>query len=326
MRFWRLVWKNVWSNAARATLTPGSIALVIVLFVVLRSLLSVLEAEDTSGATRIAVQHSTGLANFLPLQYRGRIEQLPGVLAVEPEVWFAGTYIDQRPQNFFGQLSADPQVWPQIYDDYVLPPGELEAWRAERDSFIAGRQLIDRFGWKVGGRIQITGSYIPVNLDLVLRGVYRAPDESNIFFHNLYLENSWLSKSGQTGMFYLRVGRRQDVGPVTARIDALFEHSARPVHAMPEKQFRLQFLEMLGDVRLLMRLIALTLFGSVVLVVANSMALNARERISEIAVIRALGFRPRDVLWLVLAESAALSLVGGAAGVLLSFPSASLLV
>jgi putative ABC transport system permease protein len=329
MKFFRLVWKNVFRKKTRAFLTIGSIVLVLVLIVVLSSLLDALAGEaamGTLGGARVVVQHFSGLANFMPLAYRQKIEQVPGVMGVAPEIWFGGTYIDQRARNFFGQLSTDPEVWPILNGDVTLPPDQLKAWQSERDAFIAGQQLIDRFHWKLGQRIQIQGSYIMINLDLVLRGIYHGRDESNIFFHNKYLENSWAGRAGLTGIFFLRVRSPEDVPRVTQSINKMFENSDAPVKAMPEKEFNLQFLEMMGNVKLLVRSISLAVLFAVVLIVANTMAMSARERVTEIAVIRALGFRRRQVLGLVLSEALLLSLLGGIAGVLFAFPFTSLLV
>lgn len=328
MKFARLVLKNVFRKKTRAFLTMGSIVLVLVLIVVLTSLLATLERSDSGakGTGRVFVQHASGLGYFLPLSYGQKVLQIPGVLAAAPQIWFGGTYRDARPQNFFGQLSTDPEVWGVIFEEFEIEPGELAAWKAQRDSFIAGQQLIDRYGWKVGDRISLQGSYIPINLNLVLAGVFRGPDESFIYFHNKYLENSWLARNGQTGTYVLRAAQPEDVPRVTEAINKLFENSSAPVKAMPEKQFQLQFVEMLGNVKMLIRSILLVVLFTIVLIVANTMAMSARERVSEIAVIRALGFRPRDVLGLVLAESVVLSLLGGVAGVLLSFPFTALLV
>ena len=329
MKYFRLIWKNVFRKKTRTFLTIGSIVLVLVLIVVLVSLLNALSGEasmGTLGATRVVVQHATGLANFMPLAYRQKIEQVPGVMVVAPEIWFGGTYIDQRPQNFFGQLSTDPEVWPVLNADVEIPPDQLKAWQAERDSFIAGQQLIDRYKWKIGDRIQIQGSYVMVNLDMVLRGVYHGRDESNIFFHNKYLENSWVGRSSTTGIFFLRVRTPEDVPRVTEAINRMFENSDAPVKAMPEKEFNLQFLEMMGNVKLLVRSIALVVLFTVVLIVANTMAMSARERVTEIAVIRALGFRQGQVLFMVLSEALVLSLLGGLAGVAIAFPFTAALV
>jgi len=329
LKFFRLIWKNVFRKKTRAFLTIGSIVLVLLLIVVLSSLLDALSGDTalgTLGASRIVVQHATSLANFLPLAYRQKMEQIPGVMAVAPEIWFGGTYIDQRAQNFFGQLSTDPDVWPVINGEVTIDPDQLKAWQSERDAFIAGAQLIDRYHWKIGDRIHIKGSYILVDLDLVLRGVYHGRDESNIFFQNKYLENSWVGKSSTTGIFFLRVRSPGDVPRVTEAINTMFENSEAPVKAMPEREFQRQFLEMMGNVKFLVRSISLAVLFSVVLIVANTMAMSARERVTEIAVIRALGFRRRQVLTLVLSEALVLSLLGGILGVFLSFPFTSLLV
>jgi putative ABC transport system permease protein len=323
MKYFRLVWKNVFRKKTRAFLTIGSIVLVLILIVVLFSLLDALSGESATGTlsgSRIVVQHATGLANFMPLAYRQKIEQIPGVVAVAPEIWFGGTYKDQRPENFFGQLSTDPEVWPVINADVEIPPEQLRAWQAERDSFIAGKQLIDRYGWKLGDRIQIQGSYILLNLDLVLRGIYSGRDESNIFFHNKYLENSWAGRANMTGIFFLLARAPGEVPRVTDAINRMFENSDAPVKAMPEKEFVLQFLEMMGNVKLLVRSIALAVLFTVVLIVANTMAMSARERVTEIAVIRALGFGRGQVLGLVLSEAVVLALLGGVLGVAIAYP------
>ena len=328
MKYFRFVWKNVFRKKGRAFLTMASIVLVLVLMVLLTSLLEGMEGTTGTGkgATHIVVQHATGLANFMPLAYRQRIEQVPGVVAVTPEVWFGGIYRDERPENFFGQLSTDPEVWGLIHDDYEIPEDQLKTWRSERDSFVAGRQLIDKFGWKPGDRIQLKGTYISMTLDLVLRGVYTGPDESNIFFHNKYLENFASRLSEQTGIFFLRTQTEDQVPVVCDAINRMFENSEAPVKAMPEKQFMLQFVEMMGNIKLLVRWIGLTVLFTVVLIVANSVAMSARERTTQIAVIRALGFRRRQVLALVLSEAVLLGVLGGIAGIAIGVPVTRALV
>src|SRR6476659_2772954 len=160
MKFFRLIWRNVFRKKTRMFLTTASIILVLVLIVVLVSLLNAMEADPSGGrgANRLVLQHATGLASFLPLSQRQRIEQIPGVVAVAPEIWFGGVYKDDKPENFFGQLSTDPESWPKIFDDYRIPEDQLKAWQAERDSFIAGKELVNRYHWKIGDRIRIRGT------------------------------------------------------------------------------------------------------------------------------------------------------------------------
>jgi putative ABC transport system permease protein len=320
MKFFRLIWKNVFRKKTRTFLTMISIALVLVLIVILTSLLNALSYDQEAGGNRIVVQHATGLANFMPLAYRERIEQIPGVFAVAPEVWFGGVYKDDKPENFFGQLSTDPVAWPKIFDDYKIDPGQLKTWQGERDSFIAGQELVNRYHWKVGDRIQIRGTYISIPLDLKLAGAYHSIDETNIFFNNKYLENSWIGRRGETGIYYLKAGSSGNVAPICNAINSMFENSSAPTKAMSEKQFQLQFTEMMGDIKLFIRAVMIAVLFVIVLIVANTIAMSARERVTEIAVMRALGFRAIHVLVLVLLETVLLSLIGGALGVALAVP------
>src|SRR6266542_2538531 len=214
MKYFRLIWKNVFRKKTRMALTTGSIVLVLVLIVVLVSLLNAMEADPSGGrgANRLVVQHATGLASFLPLSQRQRIEQIPGVVAVSPQIWFGGVYKDEKPENWFGQLSCDPEVFFKIFDDATIDPAVEKAWRAERNSFVAGKSLEDKFHWKPGDHIILRGTYIPISLDLVYKGSFHAGDESNVFFHNEYLnQGQWFGANRVTGIYYLKVACTLDL-------------------------------------------------------------------------------------------------------------------
>jgi len=321
MKYLRLIWKNVFRKKIRMFLTTGSIVLVLVLIVVLVSLLNAMEADPSGGrgANRLVVQHATGLATFLPLSQRQRIAQIPGVVAVTPEIWFGGVYKDEKPENWFGQLSADPEIFFKVFDDATVDPAVEATWRAERNSFVAGKSLEEKFGWKPGDHIILKGTYIPVNLDLVYRGSYHAGDESNIFFHNEYLNQAqWFGANRMTGIYYLKVASGEDLPRVTAAIDRMFENSDAPTKTMTEKQFQQSFMEMMGNVKGLIRWISLIILFAVTLIVANTVAMSARERVTEIAVMRTLGFRRTHILSFILSESVLMSLLGGIFGILLA--------
>jgi putative ABC transport system permease protein len=303
-------------------LTTASIILVLVLIVVLVSLLNAMEADPSGGrgANRLVVQHATGLASFLPLSQRQRIEQIPGVVAVSPEIWFGGVYKDDRPENFFGQLSADPAIFfDKIFDDATIDPAVNAEWKATRDGFVAGEKLVEKFGWKKGDRIQLRGTYIPITLDLIFLGKYNAGDESNIFFQNEYLNQAkWFGANRVTGIYYMKVASTGDLPRVTAAIDRTFENSDAPTKTMTEKQFQASFMEMMGNIKGLIRWISLVILFAVTLIVANTVAMSARERVTEISVMRVLGFRPGHILSFILSESVLMSLLGGLVGVVLA--------
>jgi putative ABC transport system permease protein len=322
MKYLHLIWKNVFRKKLRTTLTASSIVLVLVLIVVLTSLLQAMQADPSGGrgANRLVVQHATGLGNFLPLSQRQRIEQVPGVLAVTPELWFGGVYKDDKPENWIGQLSTDPDIYfDKIFDDAKIDPQVNAEWKATRSGFVAGESIAKKFGWKKGDHIILKGTYIPINADLVFVGPYSAGDESNIFFNNEYLnQSSWFGANKYTGLYYLKVDSGENVPRVAAAIDKMFENSDAPTKTLTEKQFQLQFMEMMGNVKLLINGISLIILFAVTLIVANTVAMSARERVTEIAVMRTLGFGRGHILGFILSESVLMSLLGGLLGVALA--------
>ena len=322
MKYFSLIWKNVFRKKLRTGLTMSSILLVLTLIVILTSLLQAMQADPSGGkgANRLVVQHATGLGNFLPLSQRQRIEQIPGVVAVSPEVWFGGVYKDDRPENWIGQLSADPEIYfDKIFDDATVDPKVNAEWKATRNGFVAGQKIADKFHWKKGDHIILKGTYIPINADLIYIGPYSAGDEGNIFFHNEYLnQSSWFGANKYTGLYYLKVDSGESVPRVAAAIDKMFENSDAPTKTLTEKQFQLQFMEMMGNVKLLINGISLIILFAVTLIVANTIAMSARERVTEIAVMRTLGFGQGHILGFILSEAVVMSLLGGLLGVFLA--------
>jgi putative ABC transport system permease protein len=322
VKYFRLIWRNVFRKKLRMGLTASSIVLVLVLIVILTSLLEAMQADPSGGrgANRLVVQHATGLGNFLPLSQRQRIEQIPGVVAVSPEIWFGGVYKDDKPENWIGQLSADPEIYfDKVFDDATIDPAVNAEWKKTQNGFVAGQKIADKHHWKKGDHIILKGTYIPLTLDLVYIGHYNAGDETNIFFHNEYLNQSnWFGANKVTGIYYLKVDSGENVPRVAATIDKMFENSDSPTKTLTEKQFQLQFMEMMGNVKFLINGISLVILFAVTLIVANTVAMSARERVTEIAVMRTLGFTRNHILGFILSESVLMSLIGGALGVVLA--------
>jgi hypothetical protein len=242
MKFFRLIWKNVFRKKTRTFLTMGSIVMVLVLIVILTSLLKALSYDQNAGGNRIVVQHATGLANFMPLAYRQRIEQIPGVVAVAPEIWFGGVYKDDKPENFFGQLSTDPEAWPKIFDDYKIPDDQVKAWQAERDSFIAGKELANRYHWKIGIASRSAGPTSrwasTSSCAASTPRSTRPTSSSTTSTRELVARNS-----GQTGIFIWRANTATTWRRSAAR-STRCSRTPRRRRAMSEKQFQPQFTEM----------------------------------------------------------------------------------
>jgi len=322
MRSVTLLVKNVLRKPARLFLTAGAVAVLVVLVVILGALLEAFDADagPEQGATRVVVQHATGLASFVPQSVARDVARLPGVVAAAFEVYFSGAYLENRPEHVFGQISTDPDAWPLIFDEYEIEANQLSAWQGRPDSFIAGRELADRYHWEVGDRIQLRGTYIPKTLDLVLSGTYGARNESNIFFHNRVLEDTWIGQRGEAGHIVLRASRPDAVADLTSRIEALYVNSPAPVRAMPERNFRLQFIEMLGNVELLFYLICAIALATTAIIVTNTIAMNVREKTRELGTLRAIGFSRLAIVGIAVSETLCVT----AAGALLGLPMAVL--
>jgi putative ABC transport system permease protein len=265
------------------------------------------------GANRLVVQHATGLGNFLPISQLQRIQQIPGVVAVSPEVWFGGVYKDDRPENWIGQLSADPEIYfDKIFDDATVDPAVNAEWKATRNGFVAGQKIAEKHGEK--GDHTILGTYILLTELVHMDSTTRATRPTSS------ITNTPNSPTGTRQQGH-RDSRKVDAAEraaVAAAIDGMFQNSDAPTKTLTEKQFQLQFMEMMGNVKLLINGISLIILFAVTLIVANTVAMSARERVTEIAVMRTLGFGANHILGFILAESVLMALLGGILGVLIA--------
>lgn len=318
----RLIWRNLLRNKRRTAFTLGSMAFALLLLALLLTLLDSFTAgAETSSDNRVVVRNAISLTFDLPEYYGQRLGTLDHVKATTVLTWFGGTYKDQRPENFFPQFACDPYTLRRVFPELALPPEEEEAFIRERGAFIAGRELALRQGWKLGDIITIQGDIYPLDLRLTLRGIFinttDPTQERQIYFHREYLEEG-LGNPGSVGTFWLKVDEPGSVPRVIAAAEAMFANSASQVRAETEKAFQLSFVEMLGNIRLLFGSIGLAVVISVFFITANTMAMSARERTTEVAVLRTLGFRRRQLVALVLSEAMVLAALGGGLGLVLA--------
>jgi putative ABC transport system permease protein len=306
--------KNLLRNKRRTFLTTASVALTLILVCLLGAVLMAMESAEGAADNRVVVRSAISLTFTLPEAYGQRLQQIDHVEAITPLNWFGGIYKDERPENFFAQFSTDPQTLLDVYPEYQIPPDQVAAWQAERTAFITGKALADKYGWKLGDQIFVKGSIYPLDLNLTLRGIFTEPNapaaEKSIFFHRMYLEEA-LGNPGQVGTFFLRIDSPDNVAAVVQAAESMFENSEAQVRAETEKAFSLSFLEMMGNVRMFLGAIGAAIVVSLLFITANTMAMAARERTNEVAVLKTLGFRRGHVVRLLLFESVAVG-VGGA--------------
>ena len=326
MKFFPFVFKNLFRKKTRSFLTIASILLPLLVICVMGTLLRTLESDPTGGRGmfRLIVRHKVSLTNWILESYMPKIQQLPGVTDVVRMNWFGGAYIDQKPENMFARFStSDPERLLKVFDEASIVQGSAKDWISDRTGLLAGELLMKKYGWKLGQKVALKGDIYPVNLELTIRATFKAPDETGVYFHHQYIEEAIPRLKGFVGWYWIKADSLGAVERLPKEIDAMFENSDAPTRTETEKEMQNGFVSMLGNVKLLVTSIGTIIVFVILLIAANTMAMTARERVTEIAVLRTLGFQKATILGLILGESVLLSLFGGALGVgifVLTFP------
>jgi len=320
VKFSRLVLANLFRKKVRLILTIGSFAIALVLFTFLAVVKSAFSrGTELAGADRLVVINRTGLIQTIPLAYRDKILRIPGVKAVTHNNWFGGVYQDEK--NFFPQFVIDPENQRQVMTEMRVPDDQWATFLNDRQGAVAGAALAKRFGWKVGDRIPVKNAlYGPTktwefNLDGIYKNDHVGGDESQFWLQwNYFYENVPATIKGQIGWYVVKLDSPDDSVRVAKAIDTSFANSSTETKTETESAFQAGFAKQLGNIEFLILSIGGVVFFTLLLVTGNTMAISVRERVGELAVLKAIGFSDRFVLFIVLAESLVIALIGGLIG------------
>jgi putative ABC transport system permease protein len=327
----KLTWRNTIRHPLRSSLTVLGMAVAVLAFCLLRTVVAAWYAGvDASSPVRLVTRNAVSLFATLPLSYLPKIQTVPGVTGVGYAYWFEGIYVDKK--NFFPQFAASLPQYLNLAPELLIPPEQRLALAKDRRACLAGRKLLKRFGWKIGDTIILTGTYFQGEYRLVLRAVYTgrdpATDETMLFFHwdylNEYLKKTEPERADQVGWFLVEIQRPELAAEVSQRIDKLFKNSLAETLTETEKAFNLGFVEMTKAILMAIQVVSWAVIGVILIVLANTMAMSARERLGEYAVLKTMGFRPRHLAGIIVGESLLLALMGGLLGLALSFPATRL--
>ena len=326
----RLVVKNALRHKLRTMLTATGIVVAIVAFGLLRTVLDAWYAgANASSSARLVTRNAVSLVFSLPLTYAQKMRSVDGVTAVSWANWFGGVYVSER--NFFPQFAVDAPSYLDIYPEFVLTAEEKQAFLADRQGAIVGRKLADQYGWKVGDQIPLRGTIFPGSWTFNLRGIYagatRTTAESQMLFHWSYLNETvkkrFPRRSDQTGVFIVKLEDPDRAAAVSQAIDAIFKNSLAETLTETENAFQLGFVSMSEAILAAIQAVSFVVIVIIMAVMANTMAMTARERGAEYATLKALGFGGAFISLLIFGESLAIALIGGAAGAVLTFPVAN---
>ena len=306
----RFVVRNVLRNKRRAILTILSISFSLALLQILLTFLDTLvnPAVEDESALRLWVGRSTSIVDMMPASYKDKIQRIPGVEYVVPMQWFNGIYREQA--NFFANMAVEPEHLFDVYSEQKVTPEALTAFLHEKDAAVVGEDLMSRFNWKVGDRVTLLGTIFPADLDLKIVGTYRANRYQNMFYFRYDYFSEALGGFNQVGSFAIRVKNTGLVAQVADAIDATFHNSAAETKTQTEKAFMLSFVSMLGNVRAIVGSVALVVVFTMLLVSVSTMSMAIRERLREVAILRAIGYSSRTVFWLILGEALFMAALG----------------
>jgi putative ABC transport system permease protein len=323
MKFARIIFANLFRKKVRLVLTIGSFAVALFLFAFLAVVKDAFgRGADVAGADRLVIINRVSIIQPIPLSYRDKILRIPGVKSITHNNWFGAIYKDEK--NFFPQFVIDPENQRAVFPELIVPDDQWAAFVKDRQGAIVGARTAQRFGWKIGDRIPLKatiygGGAWEFNLVGIYHGKRPQDDETQFWFQwDYFQERMAQAQKGQVGWYVLRLNSPDDAVRVAKAIDTEFANSPYETRTQTESAFAANWVKQFGNIQFLILSIGAVVFFTLLLVTGNTMAISVRERTSELAVFKAIGYSDRAVLFFVLAESLIISLVGGLFGLLLA--------
>ena len=330
MKFLPFIWRQLARNKIRTLLTAGAIALAVALVCLLLTMPAGMDniLKNLASNTRIVVHNEAGLVYPLPYSYIQKIRSMPGVVGAASWTWYGGA-ADLEKGVQFPNFAVEPDAVGDVWADYDITPEQLEAFRRTRDGALVGRGTLKEMGWKIGDLVTLKGTAWPV--DLSFRIVGEIPNERapHFWFQREYLDQA-LRAAGRSGLdvlgtVWVRVDEPARVDSVLRQIDETFRNSEAQTASETEKSYFKNFFSMLQGFVTVILIVTGLVALCIVFIAANTASMAVRERIGEIAVLKAVGLSRRLIFGTLLAEAVLLSTLGGAAGAAVSFGLTQLL-
>ena len=323
-----LIFRNAFRHRLRTGLTIFGLMVAVLAYGLLQTVVDAWYAgAAASSSTRLVSRSSISLAFFLPVSYSPRIRGVEGVTTVGHSNWFGGIY--QEPKNFFPQFAVSDNYL-DLYPEFILSADERAAWQRDRKGILIGRQLADQYGFKVGDPLPLKGTIYSGTWEFTVRGIFDGADASKVtrlaMFHWDYLNESVRKTSPRradvVGVFVVGIDNIDNAAAISRNIDALFANSLAETLTESEQAFQLSFVAMSDQIIAAIRAVSYVVIVIIMAVMANTMAMSARERIAEYATLKALGFGPWFLVLLIAGESLLISAIGGGLGIGLTTPAA----
>ena len=331
MKYLPYVLKHLRRNYIRTASTLVGLALCIFLICVLETVLDAIRKTTAeANPSRLITRHAMSVNFRLPLSYEARIEAIPGVQTVAIWTWFGGVYRDIK--EFFPNYAVESEDYFRMYPEYRVPPEQFKEYLQDRQGLVIGSELAAKYGFKIGDRIQMTSISPPYRphgaMQFNVRAIYAADPAHGArvnlgmaFFHFEYLYQTIKDTAGEyagAGTYNIQIADPSQAATVIRAIDANFENSDVQTKTETESAFLAGFVNLAGNLTRLLNAVGLAVAFTILLVTANTMSMGVRERRTEIAVLKTLGFSGRLVMTLILVEGIVVGVAGGLVGIGLS--------
>ncbi len=327
MKIIKLIFKNTLRHKLRTFLTILGIAIAVIAFGLMRTVVSAWYAGiEASSANRLITRQAVSFIFPLPYSYRDKILKIKGIETVTYANWFQGVYIDKN--QFFPRLAVDADTYLDVYSEFLLSKKELETFKKERNACVIGADIAKQYKLKLGDVMTIEGDIYPGTWEFVVRGIYKpkfkSTDATQMLFHWKYLDETMKKispgRAGNIGWFIEKIKDPNQSGEISNEIDGLFKNSIAETKTETERAFQQGFIASTSAIITAMNFISFVIIGIIMLVLGNTMIMAARERTREYAVMKTLGFSAKHLVWLIMGESLLISVIGGGIGLFLVFP------
>ena len=315
MKFNRLILKNILRNKRRTLLTISSLTVSLFLIITLATILTELaRGRDESNPLRLVTRHAVSLGFTLPVSQRQRIAAVPGVKNVMTFSWFGGIYKDEK--NFFANFAVDADRLRTVVPELKMSETEWQSFISDRQGAMVGAKLVKLYGFTPGQRVSLRSPIYNQTVEFIIRGVYTGADEKTLYFHHEYLNEmlpAWAKD--QVSTFSILANTPADVPNIARQVDSIFVNTDAPTKTESEREFAMSFETMMGGVKQFMYGIIGAITFSLLLVMANTMAMSVRERTREVGMLKALGFQRGTIARLFVTEALVVAIIGGLIGI-----------
>ena len=325
MKYWTIVKAALTRKKIRTFMTVASIATAFLLFSLGRSVAVAFTSEvDYAGKDRLIVSSKLSFTQAMPMAYANRIEALEGVNQVAWRQWFGGTYIDRS--NFFPKWPV-PESYFDVFPEYIISEGGREAFSQNVQGMIAGADLAEKYGWKIGDRIPIIGdiwvkSDNSNNWEFDLVGTFthaNGGEQDEAYINWKYFDEARAFEKGLVGQFAVKIRDPSQAESIAKDIDALFANSPDETKTSTEEAFSRMFAEQVGDIGFIINSVLAASFFTILLLTGNTMSQAVRERTNELGVLKSIGYSDKLIMIFVLMESIYLCLIGALIGVFVAY-------